>query len=124
MLSFRDAVVTNKKKTANEPMQILINGLLEYAYSYNKIIDSDTKLLDDVISVIGLKSDGNIMQARRLEKFNNTAGNERRLYRPILIKTNSSHFMEYCFARSHYPKIFAIQGISKSSLTQSLEKVL
>ena len=27
--SFRDAVVTNKKRTANEPMQFLINGLPE-----------------------------------------------------------------------------------------------
>ena len=66
--SFRDSVVTNKK-TANEQMQFLIDGLPENANSYNKLIDSDTKLLDEVISFIGLKSDGNIVQARRLGKF-------------------------------------------------------
>ena len=79
--SFRDAVVTNKKRTANEPPQFLINGLPEKANSYNKLIESDTKLLDEVISFIGLKSDGNIVQARRLGKFKNPANNERRLYR-------------------------------------------
>ena len=56
--SFRDAVLTNKKikwhKTANEPMQFLINGLPENANSYNKLIESDTKLLDEVITFMGL----------------------------------------------------------------------
>ena len=59
--SFRDAVLTNKKikahKTANEPMQFLINGLPENANSYNKLIESDTKLLDEVITFMGLKLD-------------------------------------------------------------------
>ena len=88
---FRDAVVTNNKKTANEPMQFPINGLPENANSSNKLIESDTKLLDEVISFIGLKSDRNIVQARRLGKFKNAANNERRLYRPILITKNSPH---------------------------------
>ena len=121
--SFRDAVLTNKKikghKTANEPMQFLINGLPENANSYNKLIESDTKLLDEVITFMGLKSDGNIVQARRLGKFKNPANNERRLYRPILITTNSPHFMENCFARSHYLKDFRIPVYIKKFLTQS-----
>ena len=117
--SFRDAVVTNKKKTANEPMQFLINGVTEYANFYNKLIESDTKLLDEVISFIGLKSDGNIVQARRLGKFKNPANNERRLYTPILITTNNPHFKENCFARSHYLKDFRIPVYIKKFLTQS-----
>ena len=71
-------------------MQFLINGLRENANSYNnKIIESNTKLLDEAISFMGLKLDGNIVQARRLGKFKNPANNERHLYRPVLITTNS-----------------------------------
>ena len=68
---------------------------------------------------MGLKSDGNIVQARRLGKFKNPANNERRLYRPTLITTNSPHFMENCFARSHYLKEFRIPVYIKKFLTQS-----
>ena len=104
-------------------MQIMINGLPEIANSYNKLIESDTKLLDEVITFMGPKSDGNIVQARRLGKFKNPANNERRLYGPILITTNSPHFMENSFARSHYLKDFRIPVYIKKFLTQSDRKL-
>ena len=106
--SFRDAVLTNKKikghKTANQRMQFLINGLTENANSYNKIIESDTKLLDEVITFMGLKSDRYIVQARRLGNFKNPANNDRRLYRPILITKKQSTF---------HGKLFCTQPLSK-----------
>ena len=58
------------------------------------------------------------MQARRLGNFKNHANNERRLYRPILITTNSPHFMKKCFARSHYLKDLRIPVYIKKFLTQ------
>ena len=100
-------------------MQFLINGQPENRNSYNKLIESDTKLLDEVISFIGLKSDGNIVQARCLVKFKNPASNERRLYRPILITKKSPNFMEKCFARSYYLKNFRIPVYIKKFVTQS-----
>ena len=100
-------------------MQFLIDGLPENANSYKKFIESDTKLLDEVISFIGLKSNGSFVQARRLGRFKNPANNERRLYRAILITKNTPHFMENCFARSHYLKDYRIPKYIKKFLTQS-----
>ena len=116
--SFRDFFVTNKKikgqKTANEPMHFLIKGLPENANFYLKLIESDTKLPDKVNSFMGLKSEGNIVQERRLGKFKNPANNERRLYKPILITSNGPCFIRNCFARNHYLKTFGFQCMLKS----------
>ena len=72
------------------------------------------KLLEEVISFIGLKLDGNIVQARRLGKFKKPANNERRLYRPILITTNSQHFMENCICMQPLSKRFSDSSVYKT----------
>ena len=109
--SFRDAVVTNKKnkghKTANEPVQFLINGLPENANFYNKFIESDTKLFDEVISFMVLKSDENIVQLKRLGKFKKSARNERLLHGKLFCTQPLSKRLAHS---SVYQKIFdAIQ---------------
>ena len=67
---------------------------------------------------MGLISENNITPARRLGK-SQTANNEHRTCRPLLIATNNAHFMDRCFARSNHLQDFRIPVYLKKFLSSS-----
>ena len=81
--------------------QFIINGLSETGSSFLPQIESDTKIIEEVFYKMGVKSKGNIKEARRQGKYKNRDTDERRQCRPLLISTDNPYFMEKYFARSH-----------------------
>ena len=53
-----------------------------------------------------LENEGNVTAVRRLGKKLNPANVAPRGCRPLLITTSNSHFLQNCFARSHYLKTY------------------
>ena len=87
--------------------QYVINGVPQLGNTFNARVDSDVKILAEIMQRIGLKSENNITSARRLWK-SQTTNNERRTCRPILIAANNAHFMDRCIARSNHLKYFCV----------------
>ena len=87
--------------------QYVINGVPQLGNNFNARVDSDVKILAEIMQRIGLKSENNITSARRLWK-SQTTNNERRTCRPILIAANNAHFMDRCIARSNHLKYFCV----------------
>ena len=76
--------------------QFIINSFSESGSTFLSQIESDTKIIEEVLDKMGLKAEGNI-KARRLGKYKNPDADERRQCRPILISTDNPYFMEKCF---------------------------
>ena len=66
------------KKPADTMNQFIINGLSETGSSFLPQIESDTKIIEEVLYKMGVKSEGNIKEARRQGKYKNRDTDERR----------------------------------------------
>ena len=87
--------------------QLVINGVLELGNTFNARVESDANIFAEIMQHMGLVSENNITSARRFGK-SQTANNERRTCRPLLIATNNAHFNDRCFTRSNHLKDFCI----------------
>ena len=86
--SYRD-IVLNAKKPPSEP-QFIITGIPEKEEKYFKQVEEDTKMVDDIIQHMGLRTEGNINAIRRLGKISKTkesdkGENSSSRCRPILV---------------------------------------
>ena len=98
--------------------QFVINGVPELGNTFDARVKSYANIIAEIMQYMGLNSENNITSARRLGK-SQTANNERRTCRPLLIATNNAHFMDRCFARSSHLKDFRIPVYVKSFLSSS-----
>ena len=117
---YKESVSTSVEKKQTDTMnKFIINGIPESGSSFLSQIESDTKIIEEILEKMGLKSENNIKEARRLGKHKNPDTDERRLCRPLLITTDNPYFMEKCFARSHHLKDFRLTVYIKKFLTRA-----
>ena len=115
------------KKPIDTTNQCIINGIYESGSTFLSQFESDTKIIEDVIDKLRVKSEGNIKEACRPGKHKNPDADERRQCRPLLISTDNPYFIEKSFPGSHYLKDFRLTVYSKKFLTRGereLEKKL
>ena len=115
------------KKPTDTVNQFIINGIPEFGSTFLSQIESDAKIIEEVLEKMGLKAEGNIKEARRFGKYKNPETDERRQCRPLLISTDDPYFMGKWFARTHYLEDFGLTVCIKKILTRAereLEKKL
>ena len=83
-------------------MQFVITGSTETEDSYLKQIEKDVDEVNKILKHMGLSSDGNVSEIRRLGRSHNPANKEKRACRPLLITTSNPLFLKQCFARSYH----------------------
>ena len=99
--SYSDIVTGNKKNAPSTEIQFVIAGLFETESTYFQQVETDSMVKGDLVQHRGLQADGNILSIWLLGKIakqhsHNIPSSQRR-YRPILITTSNSYFMENCF---------------------------
>ena len=87
-------------------LQFVITGVPENDPTFFKQIENDSKLVDEAVRQLGLQPSGNINSIKRLGKRLNLESKQPRKCHPLLITTTNRHFMNNCFARSHYLQSF------------------
>ena len=117
------AIVLNAKKPPSEP-QFIITGIPEKEEKYFKQVEEDTKMVDDIIQHMGLRTEGNINAIRRLGKISKTeesdkGENSSSRCRPILVTATNPLFMNHCFARSHHLQTFDYRVYIKKLLSSA-----
>ena len=86
--SYSDVVGGNFVKEKKE-MQFVITGSTETGDSYLKQIEKDVDEVNKILKYMGLSSDGNVSEIRRLGRSHNPANKEKRACRPLLITTSA-----------------------------------
>ena len=99
--SHSDVVGGNFVKEKKE-MQFVITGSTETEHSYLKQIEKAVDEVNKILKHMGLSSDGNVSEIRRLGRSHNPANKEKRACRPLLITTSNPLFLKQCFARSYH----------------------
>ena len=107
------------KKPTDIMNQFIINVISESGSTFLSQIESDPKLIEEVLGKMGLKVECKIKEACRLEKYKNRDTDEHRQCRPLLISTNNPCFMEKFFARSRYLKDFLRLSLYEKLLTRA-----
>ena len=99
--SYSDVVGGNFVREKKE-IQFVITGSTETEDSYLKQIEKDVDEVNKILKHMGLSSDGNVSEIRRLGRNHNPANNQKRACRPLLITTSNPLFLKQCFARRHH----------------------
>ena len=123
--SYKD-VVTGKNLNKSAPsseLNFVLTGASESGSTYFEQLEHDSESVNKILGHMGLKTEGNVTAVRRLGKKINPANNTPRSCRPLLISTSNSHFLQNCFARSHYLKTYTDPVYVKKFLTPTERKI-
>ena len=123
--SYKD-VVTGKNLNKSAPsseLNFVLTGASESGSTYFEQLEHDSESVNKILGHMGLKTEGNVTAVRRLGKKINPANNIPRSCRPLLISTSNSHFLQNCFARSHYLKTYTDPVYVKKFLTPTERKI-